>query len=478
MEIDYAGVGMKAGLEIHQQLDTSKLFCSCPSVLRSGEAKGEVVRSLNLVAGESGEIDAAAVHEKSKNKNYVYQFFDTNCLVELDEEPPHEINEEALMITLQIAHLLKAKIFPVTQVMRKIVVDGSNTSGFQRTVLIAYDGYVETSLGRVGIESIALEEDSARKDRDDDSSITYKLDRLGIPLVEITTKPELKTAEQVKETALKIGEILRACKVKRGIGTIRQDLNISVRGSKRVEIKGFQDAKMMVRTIENEVLRQLECVKNKTCRSEVRRATPDGKSEFLRPMPGAARMYPETDIPLLKISKKMIDDAKKNLPKLASENKSYLKDFGLNDELISLVLKAGRVEDFKTLTKSCDDYSLIAKSLTLFQKELAKKESLSQEEISKKLDIHVLEAILERVGKDISSGDVKMVMQKILQGKSLDEALKISGLDVEGEVKRVLEEKPGLSQGAYMGLLMAKLGREVSGSKIMEALKKQMAVSS
>ena len=162
--------------------------------------------------------------------------------------------------------------------MRKTVIDGSNTSGFQRTVLIGHDGFFETSEGRVGIETIALEEDSARKvslthkdvpsSKDEENIVTYKLDRLGIPLVEITTKPDLKSPEQIKEAALKIGEILRACRVKRGIGTIRQDVNISIPGSKRVEIKGFQDAKMMIKTIETEIKRQRGCVEDKTCKNE------------------------------------------------------------------------------------------------------------------------------------------------------------------------------------------------------------------
>ena len=127
---------LKAGLEIHQQLDTHKLFCSCPSLLRNDEPEEVFQRELNPVVGETGQIDTAAAFEKLKDKTFHYQFFDTNCLVELDEEPPHDINQEALKIALQIAHLLNAKIFPVSQIMRKTVIDGSNTEGFSRTVLI------------------------------------------------------------------------------------------------------------------------------------------------------------------------------------------------------------------------------------------------------------------------------------------------------------------------------------------------------
>ena len=474
MQYDYKKIGLKSGLEIHQQLDTHKLFCECPSILRNDKPEYEIRRTLNPVVGETGEIDVAVAHEKMQNKNFIYQVYDTNCLVEIDEEPPHAINQEALKIALQIAHLLNCKIFPVAQVMRKTVIDGSNTAGFQRTVLIAHDGYIEISSGKIAIDALMLEEDSARKVSSDDKTKTYKLDRLGIPLVEIATGPHMHTPEEIKEAALKIGEILRACKVRRGIGTIRQDVNISIKGTKRVEIKGFQDTKMMTKTIDNEIKRQQKCLKEKSCKNEVRNALPNGTTEFLRPMPGAARMYPETDIPLLKISRDLMDETKKNLPKLTSEHKSYLDEFGLNDELMRLILKQNKIEDFKTLAKTVSNYELIAKSLTLFQTEIRKKQNKSKEELRELFNIHTLEAILEQVGKNISSNDVKTVMQKIAQGKSLDEAMEKSDIDLKDEVEKLIKERPNLSQGAYMGLVMTKFKGQVSGKEVSEVLKEVM----
>ncbi|MBT3397635.1 Glu-tRNA(Gln) amidotransferase subunit GatE [archaeon] len=483
---DYADIGLKSGLEIHQQLDTNKLFCDCPSLLRSDEPERVIERKLNPVVGETGEIDVAVAHEKEKDKKFLYQVYDTNCLVELDEEPPHDINQEALEIALQISLLLNCKIFPVTQVMRKTVIDGSNTTGFQRTALIAHDGYIEISAGKIAIDAVMLEEDSARpapnaegyadrRGEEDENSKTYKLDRLGIPLVEIATGPHMHTPEAIKEAALKIGEILRACKVKRGIGTIRQDVNISIKGSERVEIKGFQDPKMMMTTIDKEIERQQECVKNKTCRNEVRGALPDGSSKFQRPMPGAARMYPETDVPLLKIPKKLIDHVRKNLPKLASEHKSYLKDFGLNDEMMALLLKQRKIEEFSDLAKIIDNPNLVAKALALFPKELSKKSGESMESIDKVLDADVLGAILENVSKGkISENDVKTVMGKIVAGESISEAMAKSDVDLAGEVEKLIKDKPGLSQGAYMGLIMGKFKGKVSGKEVSEELRKVM----
>ena len=472
MEINYEKIGLKSGLEIHQQLDTHKLFCNCPSILRNDKPSYEIRRTLNPVVGETGEVDVAAAHEAKQNKNFIYQVFDTNCLVEIDEEPCHKINEEALYIALQIAHLLHCKIFPVTQIMRKTVVDGSNTSGFQRTAMIGYDGYVEISNGKkISIDSLMLEEDSARKvSTDENGVVTYKLDRLGIPLVEIATGPYCSTPQEIKETALKIGEILRACKVRRGIGTIRQDVNISIKGSKRVEIKGFQDPKMMKETVDLEIKRQLKCIEDKSCKNEVRNALPDGKTEFLRPMPGAARMYPETDHPLLKISRKLIDETKKNLPKLASEHKAFLKEFGLNEELLKLLLKSGKIEEFKILNHVIEHPELIAKSLTLFQKEISKKENIEMKKLDEIFTAHTLEAILEKVGHEISANDVKNVMTKIALGETLEKAFEKADVDLKGEAEKLLKEKPGLTQGAYMGLLMNKFKGQVSGKEVSEVL--------
>jgi len=456
---------LKAGLEIHQQLDTHKLFCPCPSLLRSDEPQFKVKRNLNPVVGETGKIDIAAEYEKSKNKTFIYEVYDTNCLVELDEEPPHQINPKAVEIALQIALLFNCKIFPVTQIMRKTVVDGSNTSGFQRTALIAYDGFIETAEGKVGIDTIALEEDAARIIKHEKNKSIFRLDRLGIPLVEIVTAPDLKSAEQIKEAALKIGEILRSCNVKRGIGTIRQDLNISTPGHPRVEIKGFQDPKIMIKTIENEVKRQQS---GENLKSEVRKANPDATTSFLRPMPSAARMYPETDHLLLKISRQMLNNAKNNLPKLTSEHKSYLKEFGLNDELIKLLLKQKKIEEFENLISIYNNPNLIGKMLTIITKEIITKGG-------KELDTDILEDILEAVAKNkISENDVKVVMQKISQGETLKQAMQKEKINLKDEIAKIIKEKPNLSQGAYMGLVMGKFKGKVSGAEVMQELNKQL----
>ncbi|MEM0066683.1 MAG: Glu-tRNA(Gln) amidotransferase subunit GatE [Sulfolobales archaeon] len=261
MEINYRSLGLRVGLEIHQQLDTkSKLFCSCPAKLAPEDSRyHEVVRSLWLSKSELGELDPAAVYEIARGRKIVYRVPEGHaCLVELDEEPPHDINREALLISLSIAKALNAKPVDEIYVMRKIVVDGSNTAGFQRTAIIALGGYVEDEEGVVGIQTIALEEDAARKVAEGLDYVVYNLDRLGIPLIEISTAPDIRTPEQALRVAYKIGLIMRLSgRVKRGIGTIRQDLNISIEKGERIEVKGVEKLELIPKVITYEVVRQL-----------------------------------------------------------------------------------------------------------------------------------------------------------------------------------------------------------------------------
>jgi len=476
MELDYKKIGLKSGLEIHQQLDTHKLFCNCPSFLRSDEPVFEIKRKLHAIAGESGEVDEAVLHEAKLGREFIYQGYDTTCLVELDEAPPEMLNQEALKTALQIALLLNCEIFPIMQIMRKTVIDGSNTGGFQRTILLARNGWVETSYGKVGIGSIALEEDAARIIEKTKDKTIYRLDRLGIPLVEIATAPEIYTPEQCKEVALHLGDILRATRVKRGIGTIRQDVNVSIKGHPRVEIKGFQEVKMFVPVIKNEIERQIKDLKDKKLKSEVRNANADGTTTFMRPMPGSARMYPETDLPLLKIPREMINEIKRNLPKLRTEIREELKIHGLSDELIKLVVSENKVEEFKELLQIDNDANLIAKMLVLWPKEFASKLNISNEGVLRKLNADVLEDVLNAVksGK-ITKDIVQEVLMNIAQGKSVEEALKIEKIDlndIEGFVIKLIKEKPGLNVNAYMGLVMKEFKGRVSGKQIMEIIRK------
>lgn len=253
-------------MEIHRQLDTKhKLFCSCPTRLARDRVDLSFLRRLRPTASELWEVDPAALFEFQKGYAIRYEAEEgSSCLVEMDEEPPHEINGEAVEVTLQVALLTHAQPVDEVHVMRKIVIDGSNTCGFQRTCIIALGGWVETDGRRIPLQTICLEEDAARKVGLEDKTVIYRLDRLGIPLVEVATAPVIQSPQEAEKVALTIGRLLRATgKVKRGIGSIRQDLNISIKGGALTEIKGVQELSLISKVVENEVKRQVSLLKLK-----------------------------------------------------------------------------------------------------------------------------------------------------------------------------------------------------------------------
>jgi len=250
--MDYKAAGLVAGIEIHQQLDTKeKLFCHCPTTLHdNAEHTGEFSRYLRATESEMGEIDRAAQEEMMRVRKFQYYTYRSTCLVENDEEPPAPLNEEALGLGLTIAKLFGMTPIPQVHTMRKLVIDGSNTSGFQRTALLAVNGALPNG---GSIETICIEEEAAQRVKDD----IFSLDRLGIPLVEITTSPCMHTPEDVQQVAEYIGMVLRSTgKVKRGLGTIRQDVNISIKDGARVEIKGVQELDLIAEVVRREARRQ------------------------------------------------------------------------------------------------------------------------------------------------------------------------------------------------------------------------------
>jgi glutamyl-tRNA(Gln) amidotransferase subunit E len=261
--VDLSTIPLTAGIEIHQQLDGQKLFCHTPCIIRDDACHYTIKRKLKSVVGETGVIDAAALAEEQKDKWFIYESYtDTIGLVELDEEPPHLLNSSALYCATQMAKLVSCTLVDEVQVMRKTVVDGSNTSGFQRTALLGMDGHITDSSGAViSIPTVVLEEDASKKVSDTPDTVTYNLSRLGIPLIEISTGPDLNSPKQVAEVAEKLGLLLRSLPtVKRGLGTIRQDVNVSIPGGKRVEIKGAQDLKSLPQLVEYEMIRQAHCL--------------------------------------------------------------------------------------------------------------------------------------------------------------------------------------------------------------------------
>ena len=259
MPFDYSALGLRVGLEVHRQLDTShKLFCDCPTILSTKPPTLTIERRLRPTQSELGQIDPAVLFEFRKGRTIRYEADpETTDLVELDEEPPHRLNEEAIDIALTITALFDARPMDEIHVMRKVVIDGSNTTGFQRTAIISLNGKLNVDGKEIPIQQITLEEDSGRKTGESKNSVTFRLDRLGVPLIEISTGADINNPEEAGKVAFEIGKMLRATRsVKRGLGSIRQDLNVSIKNGALIEIKGVQELELVAKVIELEVQRQ------------------------------------------------------------------------------------------------------------------------------------------------------------------------------------------------------------------------------
>ena len=617
-EFSIRDIGLKVGLEIHQQLATNKkLFCNCPPI-ESDEYTIKFQRKLRAVKSELGEYDPAALFEKSKSKTIMYYANpQSSCLVEQDEEPPHNIDEDAKKLALIIASSLKSNIFSEIYPMRKTVIDGSNTTGFQRTMLVSQGGFIEVNNEKIGVQSICLEEDAAKLLGDKGSIREYSLDRLGVPLVEIALEPVEGEPKKIKNIALSLGRLLRSTKkVTRGIGSIRQDVNVSVKnGGGVVEVKGVQQLDQLEKVIEFEAKRQHGLIKIaekinesnfddisdkdvyeitdmwKECKSkiiqkalsdeftikaihiknfgglfgyspyegirlgkeigqlvkffgiggvfhsdelpnygidendisivkntlnakeqdafliiaapinkidfvinsiinrireakkgvpaETRLATLAGETLFLRPRPGASRMYPETDIPPIIITQDELDFAKNNIPKSWDESLEDLKvRYNLNQQLAEQIFDSPYMELFEKITDKVKVNptfvaSVLCSSITNLERNGLNPQLLSSKEILKSFEL--LDA------GEIAKESLEIIYENIMSGKAgtVEDAIKNTSIetisqDELGQIlenivnnnKSIVENQKERAMGPLMGIAMKELRGKASGEMI------------
>lgn len=608
-------------MEVHQQVNTCKLFCSCPSGLV--EEEGPVLlRRLRPAQSEMGKVDRAALAEAEKKLLFRYQApHDVSCLVESDEEPPHASNEFACDVALTVSALLNAEVVDEIHFMRKIVIDGSNTTGFQRTALVAMNGYLEVNGKRISIPTVCLEEDAARKLETGKGEVTYKLDRLGIPLIEVATGPELHSPEEVRVVAETLGSIMRATrKVKRGIGTVREDINISIPGGARVEIKGVQDLRMLPVYVRNEMERQrgllevrdilkermvapvemdiqdvtetfseskskvifsslrsggkvlavaLPCFegvlksadgklrlgaemaqramtkgvkgifhsdelpaygiteeevsrlrevlslgegdafaicaersqKARTAlKAAVERANEalegvpeetrdplmDGTTRYSRPLPGAHRMYPETDVPPITIGPERRSRIMESLPELPKEKISRIsKEHGIHEQMASQMVREGTDELFESIAR--EHPIVTASAATTFTGTFTEieREGLSPFDID---DAIVMQVFARLAEGEYAKEALPDIFRLLAEGSTLDEGVEKLGLERVGEedaleiIRRIVKEKEEFvrqkgmdSVGPLMGAVMAELKGKIDGKRASELLEAEIS---
>ncbi len=257
----YSDLGFKCGLEIHQQLLTkSKLFCRCPAGIyqEPDDYDAEVVRHMRPTLSEMGEYDGTALMEKRTRKNIFYRIKNrTACTYEVDDTPPFKIDREALGIAIEIALLLKTSVVGELHITRKQYLDGSIPTGFQRTAIVGIEGEIPISTKRIRIIQLSIEEDSCREVSDIGHDRVYMTDRLGMPLIETVTYPDMLTPEESAEAAQYLRFLVRSTgHVRTGIGAARQDVNVSIIGGTRVEIKGVSHIRWIPDLTHNEMFRQ------------------------------------------------------------------------------------------------------------------------------------------------------------------------------------------------------------------------------
>ncbi|HPR65178.1 MAG TPA: Glu-tRNA(Gln) amidotransferase subunit GatE [Thermoanaerobaculia bacterium] len=256
----YHRLGFKCGLEVHYQLATEKkLFCNCPAVIRNDKPDATILRHMRPTLSELGEYDGTALMEFKTKKNVTYQLYrDTVCTYEMDDTPPFPINTQALEYALTVATMLGMNVVDEFHISRKQYLDGSIPTGFQRTGIIALGGALSLRSGKkIRLSHLCLEEDACREISDRGHEVIFRTDRLSFPLVEVITEPDISDPYELVETSWRISELLRATgKVRRGIGTVRQDVNVSIKGGRRIEIKGVPRIPLFPRLVHSEAIRQ------------------------------------------------------------------------------------------------------------------------------------------------------------------------------------------------------------------------------
>lgn len=269
----YKELGLMCGLEVHQQLKTEKkLFCHCPAgkFQKMDQFQAEITRHMRPTLSEMGGYDGTALMEFKTKKTIIYRIADeTTCTYEIDDTPPFKINNQALNIALEIAQLLKSNIVGELHITRKQYLDGSIPTGFQRTAIVSIEGEIPLKSKTVRIIQLSIEEDSCREVSDVGHVRIYTTDRLGMPLIETVTYPELETPFEAAEAAQYIRFLNRSTgKVRTGIGAAREDVNVSIAGGTRVEIKGVSRISSIPELVHNEAFRQKSLLKIKKLLNE------------------------------------------------------------------------------------------------------------------------------------------------------------------------------------------------------------------
>ena len=585
------------GLEVHMQIDVGKLFCKCNT---EGQLLEEsFIRRLHSSSGEIGSKDISTYYEEARDRLFKYIVSENSCLVEADEEPPLEINRKALKAALAMSMAFSSSIMDRVSVMRKVVIDGSNTSGFQRTSLIGIGGEIKSGKALAGITTICLEEDSCRKVEEKANMVVYSLDRLGLPLIEISTSPDMKSAEDAMSIAREIGNrMLVMGLLRKGADAIRQDVNFSM-GYGRVEIKGVSKLSAFREILENEADRQkwlAEAVKRVKANggfeklefsdvtplltdtdskiiwkglndgkkiyatklanfrgvmktdhfrfgreiadalkqinikgvihyeelpaygltineretiteyfslkdndsfllliiepdkvqdastvikeriekllsldfSETRAALEDNTTRYMRPLSGSSRMYPETDIPLIKIDEQILEEASEEIPEgLESFTSSISRKYGISIQDAETIISDGKLEKF-TLLANEKNGKVLSRIINQTIPEMNKKygKEVSWDQIRIVIEYCIKNSLgrysMERAIDMLYSGNsVKEILNlnllKPVSEESIMNLIKKCDIDINSNMTDIVRKLNSMNEGVIDPSIVARL---------------------
>lgn len=290
---------MKCGLEIHVQLETdSKLFCTCRTNYQDAPANTNI------------------------------------CFVCLNQPgaKPYPPNKEALDGAIKIALMLGSKISPeVTYFLRKHYDYPDLPSGYQRTSIpIGFEG----DLNGVRIREVHLEEDPGQY-KPDLGLVDFN--RSGIPLIEIVTEPDMTSPEEARKFLRELIRVLEYSGSARGEGTMRADVNISLEGGKRAEIKNINSIKGAYKALQFEMVRQKNLLKRGIEIKQETRAFLESQMITvpmrLKEEAEDYRYIPDPDLPPMLAEEDRIEAIREKMPEPAHiKTERFVREYGIKKD--------------------------------------------------------------------------------------------------------------------------------------------------
>ena len=313
---------MMCGLEIHVQLNTnSKLFCSCPPNYQSAP----------------------------NNTNI--------CPVCLNQPgaKPYPPNQAALDNAIKVALMLGCEISnEVIYFMRKHYDYPDLSSGYQRTsVPVGIKG----ELNGVRIHEIHVEEDPGQYKPDRG---TVDFNRSGIPLIEIVTEPDMKSPEEARNFLNELIRVLNYSGSARGEGTMRADVNISIEGGKRAEVKNVNSIRGAYKVLKFELIRQKNILRRG---GEVQQETRAYLESQMITVPMRLkedaddyRYIPDPDLPPLKIDPAHVEEIRQNMPEPAHlKTERFVEEYGIDKKDAKVLTSELELADaFEEVCKEVD----------------------------------------------------------------------------------------------------------------------------